>query len=162
MLEIPLPPPINRERKQGEPYLGIKVNTDTSAVIAMEYIQEVVVVNAKRITPLPNMPVSVLGLINQRSKVFWVVDLGKMLGMEPLSNRQEYNLVILRWRKEALGIAVEKIKGVVRVSKSSIQSPVGSFIETLTPFLQGVVIEEKQLLLVLDAPSIAGIKVLSN
>ncbi|MEM9511730.1 MAG: chemotaxis protein CheW [Cyanobacteria bacterium P01_E01_bin.48] len=146
----------------GQPYLNLRLDDRTSALIAMESAQEALVVNAQQITPMPNMPASVLGLLNRRSRVMWVVDLLQLLQLQPVATAgQQYEVVVLRMgsaegaERALMGAVVRGVRGVVRIESEDIQSPIGHFPASLTPYLQGCVLYQQELLLVLDAEAIA-------
>lgn len=144
-----------------QPYLRLTIGRDTHAALPMKNALEVLRIKRDRITPIPNMADCVFGLLNQRSRIFWVVDLSQLLEMQPIErSSQEYNLAIIRTLDAALGVVVPVIKGVTRFSLEDIQSPVGNVAPGLVPYLQGCVLEESQILLVLDAEAIINAPVL--
>lgn len=144
-----------------QPYLRLTISRDTHAALPMKNALEVLRIKRDRITPIPNMADCVFGLLNQRSRIFWVVDLSQLLEMQPIErSSQEYNLAIIRTLDAALGVVVPVIKGVTRFSLEDIQSPVGNVAPGLVPYLQGCVLEESQILLVLDAEAIINAPVL--
>lgn len=148
--------PISRSQKNmGLPYLSLRLDDQNLALIEMPYTQEVLVVAAERITAIPNLAASVLGLLNQRNRVLWVIDLPQLLGLNPIAlDTQQYNLAIIQVGQFPLGLAVAGIEGVMRFNQDAIQSPIGAVQSELTPYLQGCILTEKQVLLVLDASAI--------
>jgi len=113
---------------------------------------------------MPNMPTCILGLLHQRGQVIWVIDLPKMLELQALNlDVQElYNIIIVRVGNIPLGLAVQEVKGVMRSHFSTIQSPVGVVAPTLVPYLQGCILQPKEVLLVLDAEAIVHSPTLRN
>ena len=145
------------ERKQGldDPYLKLHITPETTALLSMTYTQEAVIVPGSRINPIPNMPSCLLGLLNQRNRIFWVADLARILGMPALDPRsQRYSIVILQVGNVPLAIAVTEIVGVERIAEQQFQSPIGAFPPSLTPFLRGCLPQGDELLLLLDADAI--------
>ena len=51
-----------------------------AALLPTQQVQEAITIPTARITPMPNMPPALLGLINRRSQVLWVTDLALLLG----------------------------------------------------------------------------------
>jgi twitching motility protein PilI len=147
---------LNQEKKElGIPYLKLQVDLQTPIALAMEDTQEVLTIPIRRITPIPNMGPKIVGLLNQRNRVFWVADLSLILGLSAnRKEKQQYNIAIIKVGKVPLGLLVEEIKGVVRISKNKIQSPVGTVSPHLTPYLQGCLIARQEKLLILDAKAI--------
>lgn len=138
----------------GEPYLRFQLTETMSALISMQQVQESLVVAADKITPLPNMSESIIGMMNSRNRVFCVVDLGKilMLPSASIASRQ-YHVVVLQVSQAEIsqvesdsdllvGIAVRGIQGTTRLSANQIQSSVQSLSSNLIPYLSGCVMEE--------------------
>jgi positive phototaxis protein PixI len=149
------------QKSIGQAYLKLQLDSKTQAALPMEGAQEVIIVPIDRLTFMPNMPSCVLGLLNQRSRVFWVVDLPQLLEMQPLpSDAQQYNIAIVRVGNVALALAVFAVKGVTRFFNEAIQSPIGTVAPGLTPYLRGLVPQEREILLVLDPEAILNSKVL--
>ena len=89
------------------------------------------------------------------------MDLFQLLEIQPIDRSlQEYNLAIIRTQDAALGVVVPIIRGVTRFATDDIQSPVGNVAPGLVPYLQGCVLDETNILLVLDAEAIIKAPVL--
>lgn len=162
----------------GAACLGFELNEQTPALFTMNQVQEIIVLPAQQITPMPNMPSCVLGLSTRRSRVMWLVDLAHMLLATPLpSNIRNYNVVIIRVAQRSqqqdmfvstthsqalLGLIVPTIRGVIRVAPELIQTPKGHFSPSLMPCLRGCLLQQEEMLLVLDAEAIARSSVLQS
>ncbi|MGB7415975.1 MAG: chemotaxis protein CheW [Thermosynechococcaceae cyanobacterium] len=141
----------------GEPYLQLQLTQHIPAVLPMEFAQEALVVGADTLTPIPNMPACVLGLLNRRSRVFWVVDLSQVLGLPAhTTNVQFYNIVLTKVGKRSLGLVVPDVRGVERFASAAIRSPIGAVPPAMVPFLRGCIClpAQKDILLVLDPEAI--------
>ncbi len=74
------------------------------------------------------MPGCVLGLLSHRSRAFYGLDLGEMLGLERLeSTMAEYPLVILQGENFIVGLAVSKVTGVVRLLPEQIDHQIEKY-----------------------------------
>jgi positive phototaxis protein PixI len=149
-----------RSQKTGDAYLRFELYPQTSAVFSMRHVQEAMVLPARRLTPMPNMPACMLGLMNRRSHVLWVVDLARLLGLAALdTNVQQYNLIIIQVGAVTLGLAVQQVEGITWVELNQIQSPIGQIIPSLIPYLKGCALHQQEqtrsLLMVLDAEAVA-------
>lgn len=144
-----------------KPYLQLQLGQNIPAILSMENTQEVFTVSSKRITPMPNMPESVVGVLNQRSRIFWVINFPQMLGLPPVDiNLQQYSLALIRANGIPLGLIVPSIKGVVRLVMEDIQSPVGNVAAAIVPYLQGCLLQKSSILLVLDPEAIVASPIL--
>jgi positive phototaxis protein PixI len=146
-----------------DPYLKLQLSSNVSTAIPMEAAREVLVVPVEQITPIPNMPDCVLGLLNQRSRVFWVVDLSVMLGYSGLtSSDRQLNIIILQSGQTPLGLAVPVLQGVTRFPTDGIQSPIGTVAPNIAPYLRGCLPEGQEILLILDPEAIVHASVLQR
>jgi twitching motility protein PilI len=151
------------DRTLGDTYLKFQLEQQTPAILSMEHAQEVLIVPAGRITPMPNMPECVLGLLNRRNRVLWVIDLAQMLQLQPLdTNVQQYHIVIIRVGQVPLGLVVQEVKGVTRFKLDCIQSPMGLVTSALTPYVHGCIMQQKEVILVLDAEAIVHSPILHS
>ena len=155
--------PNTNKKNLGDAYLKFQFGKHSSAVLPMSQAQEVFVLPVTRLTAMPNMPPYVMGLLNRRSKVLWVIDLALMLGLSGTpTNVQHYNSVIINSGSVSLLLIVEAVEGVVRLTPESIQPPLGQVSSDLVPYLRGCVLIEKEILLVLDAEAIMRSPLLHN
>lgn len=141
-----------------EAYLGLQLDAQTQVVLATWQTQEVVSLPRERITPIPTLSESVLGLVNHRSRVFWLIDLPHLLGLTPLRDDQaEFQVAIVRSGNIPLGLGVRQILGIIRFSETAIQSPIGRVSPEIIPYLKGCVLQPKMgILLVLDADALVN------
>ena len=146
---------ILQQKTVGAPYLKVLLKPDQAAVLPMGQAQEAIAIPTRRVTPMPNMPACILGLLNHKSRVFWVVDLPLLLGLSTgVLNTQQYNIAIIRSGKTPLGLVVPEIQGVVRLASNEIQPAVGETLPELAPYLQGYLMQSQEILWVLDAKAI--------
>lgn len=152
-LEKLLPQLFEAKLSVGEPYLRFQLTETMSALISMKQVQESLVVAAEKITPLPNMPESIIGMMSSRNRVFCVVDLEQILKLPSTSiSSRQYHLIVLQVSAEStqaesesdllVAIAVRRIQGTTRLSTNQIQSSVQSFPSKLIPYLSGCVSED--------------------
>ncbi len=151
-----------RQKTSGESYLKFQLNQETSAVFSMTHTQEVLVVPVQTVAPMPNMPACMLGLMNRRSRVLWIIDLAQMLNLPPLNSSRQYNVIIVRVGSVPLGLVVQTVKGPVRLLAEQIQSPVGQVTSGLIPYLRGCVLQQREIILVLDASAIVQSSIFQN
>jgi positive phototaxis protein PixI len=149
------------QQNSGDSYLKFQLNQETAAVLSLKHTQEAIVVPIDGITSMPNMPSCILGLMNWRSKIIWVVDLPRMLNLESLDNRfRQYNVVVIRTESMLMGLVVQEIKGTIRFLSEEIRSPLGQVASSLVPYLRGCIEQQQETLLVLDAQAIVDSSVL--
>lgn len=138
----------------GDSYLNFYLNKHSLAALSMAHAQEVIVVPLSRLTLMPNMAECVLGLLNRRNRVIWVVSLAGLLNLQkPNTIAGQYQIVIVRVGQISLGFVVQEVKGVTRFPAESIQAPVDVNSE-IAAYLNGCIAQTNETLLVLNAEAI--------
>ena len=108
-------------------------------------------------TPVPQAPPAVRGLVNLRSRIFLVLDLRPLLGMEPVPCTETTRLVILKPDiGQDVGILVEQGGDIAHVRADQIEptgvgaganDPSG---ERTSPLVVGVCKLESELMILVD------------
>lgn len=156
--------PLQRANQQlGQPFLRFSVAAQHAALMSMRQVQEVLMLPAQRLTAMPNMPGCLLGLMNRGNRIFWLVDLGQLLGvgrLDPTNN--QYMVAIIQTEQTLLGLAVEKVHNMMWLDPDRIQ-PVPNY---LTPhfanYVEGCLLQDRQVTWVLDIPSLLQSPVLDS
>jgi positive phototaxis protein PixI len=143
---------VEEQKKLGAAYLRLQIAPNATAAVAMQAARAALVVNVDRLTPLPNMPNYVIGLLAHRSRVLWTLDLAKILGYSPVDlRRSTVNIVLLEIDRQVVAFAVPEISGVLRFMPEEVISPLANFSAELVPYLQGWLPYEGETLLILSA-----------
>ncbi|MEM7795873.1 MAG: chemotaxis protein CheW [Cyanobacteria bacterium P01_C01_bin.118] len=175
-----LPEVFNPKSLSGEHFLRLQLTPDLTIALALSWIEESLLVSTQLITPMPNMPPSVLGLMSSKTQVFWAVNLAQLLEVPiVLEPSQYYEVVVIRTmpadldqfsdtdgiRPDAneelfLGLVVPKIRSSVRLLQEDIVSPVNEVAENLHPYLSGQVTVDGEVILILSAEAIGSARLL--
>jgi positive phototaxis protein PixI len=148
----------------GDLYLRFQLTPEIPALLPMARVQEALLVPATAISPLPNLPAFTIGIMNARDRVFWVVDLGQLLGLPPIpTNPRDYQVVVMQLAatepdsstEPSLGLAVSRVRGVARFESQHLQSQVADVPECLQPHTLGCFIEADKQILVLNPATIS-------
>ena len=113
------------------------------------YIREIYPL--KDYTPLPGVPLFVLGLLNVRGRIISVVDIKKFFNMPEKGMSDLNKVIILHDDKMEFGILADAILGVRKISLSQLNHPLPTLTGLQGKFVKGVT-EER--LVVLDAAKI--------
>ena len=155
---------INKSQSSlADTYLKFQLNEFTYAALPVKYLHEVVVVPVESIPSIPNMPACVLGLINWRSRIIWVIDLPNMLNLEANNRiRRQHKILVIQAESTSLALVVPEIIGTTRLVANDIESSQEKFSSELVPYLRGWVLQNQQQLLVLDTQAILQSAIFHN
>ena len=102
------------------------------------------------ITDVPQSPHYVKGLINLRSNVIPVVDLRTLFGLAQRELTSESRIMVMQVGSRTIGIIVDAVDEVLRVSKKDIAPPPPTVAGLGQDYLMGLVRQESGLLNLLD------------
>lgn len=108
--------------------------------VEIKDLQEIITI--PEITPIPNAPKFIKGILNLRGKISVVVDLEKRFNLiREHENKNDGNIVITEVEENSFGLIVDRVNEIITVPLSSIQATpalVSSKIEA--EYLKGVVV----------------------
>ena len=106
----------------------------------------------QRITKIPKSPKFVLGITSLRGKVIPVIDLKLRFSLtsEASGGVQKGKILIIKGPKGPIGAAVDKVIGVIRLTKSEILPPPSHLSEAELKFIDGVAIVDKRFVSIIN------------
>ena len=120
----------------GNPYLRCQLTPELNVLLSMDCLQESLLVSGEQITPIPNLPEFVVGLMNSRDRVFCAIDLAQLLGLPSpsLYSQRAYHLLVVRVspflaqrsgseQELLLGLVVNRVQGLTRIASEEMQPP---------------------------------------
>ena len=131
--------------------VGFKLE-DEEFVIDILKVQEII--KMIDITPLPNAPHYVNGVINLRGKVIPVISLRKRFGFEDRENNNLTRIMVVEIDKKLVGFIVDKVTEVLRIPASSIEPPPPLVSKIGSEYLKGVGKIGDRLLIILEVEKI--------
>jgi purine-binding chemotaxis protein CheW len=79
------------------------------------------------ITKMPSVPEFVEGIINLRGRIIPVVDLRKRFYLPSVEYTDEARIIIVQIRNELVGIIVDSVTEVARISSKDVEPPPATF-----------------------------------
>ncbi|MDJ0649689.1 MAG: chemotaxis protein CheW [Xenococcaceae cyanobacterium MO_188.B19] len=138
----------------GDAYIRFQLTSDMTALLSMKQVQESLIVETEKITTLPSMPESVIGIMSSRDRVFCVFDLAQFLALPSrLIAPRQYQIIVLQTTSKQpiyMGLAVYRLQGILRLPTAQILRSLESFPSNIAPYLEGVVQEEETMIPILE------------
>lgn len=116
-------------------------------------VQEIILIG--QITRMPNVTSHVRGLINLRGHVIPVFDLRRRFGLGDAENTDDSRIIVLNVRKRTIGIVVDAVDQVLRLTPNQIEPGAGGMSGNGRKYVAGLVKMEHKLLILLNAEQIA-------
>lgn len=108
------------------------------------------IIRMQEITKIPNSPPFIKGVINLRGSITPVMDLRSRLGVQAKDETDNLRIVIVEIEKSSLGVIVDSVDEVMRLSGKNID-PAPSVTTTVeTKYIWGVGKLKDRLLIMLD------------
>ena len=108
------------------------------------------VLKITQVTPLPQSAHFIEGIINLRGEVIPVVDLRKRFELPSGERNDQTRIIIVEIQDSNVGLIVDSVTEVMRLSSSLIQPPPSKVAGTRTDLIQGVGKISDRLLIILD------------
>ena len=105
------------------------------------------------ITRLPQTPSFMEGIINLRGFIIPIVDLRKRFQLPAVEHTDETRIIVVEVNGQTIGIIVDSVAEVVRLSQASIEPPPPAFILD-AQYVHGVGKLDERLLILLDIDKI--------
>ncbi|MEA1960099.1 MAG: chemotaxis protein CheW [Bacillota bacterium] len=105
-------------------------------------------------TKLPQVPDFVEGIINLRDRIIPIIDIKKRFGMSASAVTGESRSVVVEVEGQTVGIIVDEVSEVLRLSTDNIESPPAVIGGIAADYLTGVGKVEERLLILLDMDKI--------
>ena len=102
------------------------------------------------VTPLPNAPSYVRGVINLRGEVATVIDLRTVLGLPAGEETRDTRNLIVHSQGEAIGLWVDKISDILTVHPEQLSSPPSNIDGVDGKFFSGVYTMDTEIVVLLD------------
>ncbi|MFM2310774.1 MAG: hypothetical protein RLZZ04_50 [Cyanobacteriota bacterium] len=149
-----LPQLFSEQQRQGNYYLRFQLTKDINVLLDLSYVQESITIDSNQITPIPNLPEYVMGLMSTRNQVFLALDLAHLAGFPPETlNQREYQTIVVRVRSQQnkmqtdefdlYGLTVKRIQGVSRFLPEQFNTSKVIAPDILRPFIQSSIQENQ-------------------
>ncbi|WP_392537827.1 chemotaxis protein CheW [Legionella sp. 227] len=106
------------------------------------------------ITPIPDSPYFIRGLINVRGDIVAIIDIKSLFFLPTAVNDNPKHIIITKQNSGIFGLMVDEVVEVLRVNGADINKNPSSIINIHEKYVGGVVIDENRLIILLNLASI--------
>lgn len=90
--------------------------------LAIGKVEEILLIPP--ITPVPRAPETILGIVGVRGRVLTVLDIRSRLGIDRIASGRGSRILVVPWTEsESVGLYVDRVLQVSRLTPSEIESP---------------------------------------
>jgi purine-binding chemotaxis protein CheW len=105
-------------KKNSSQFVGFQLDGQEYA-FRIEQIQEIVIL--QQVTKTPQVPEFVEGVSNLRGSIIPIINLRKLLGIEPKPTDSETRTIVVNVGERTMGCTVDTVSQVIRIPEESIQ-----------------------------------------
>src|SRR5215211_7673794 len=103
----------------------------------------------ERITPIPNAPAAVEGVVFSRGQVIPVLNVRRRFGFEPIAHTIRTRLVVIHSGGRTVGLLVDTAREFIAIPHDAIQPPPESINHLSGDYLEGIANISERLILIL-------------
>lgn len=143
--------PLNGSEKQNKEHLIQLVVfhiEDEEFGVPIDDIQEIIKVGT--ITPIPDMPDFIRGVINVRGDIVTTIDIKSRFSIPEKRKSSSRHVMITRQKDCLFGLIVDEVTEVLRIDEKEIKPPPSMIAQIDKAFVEGIVPYEERLLILLD------------
>ncbi|HEY9652883.1 MAG TPA: chemotaxis protein CheW, partial [Coleofasciculaceae cyanobacterium] len=78
-----IPNGLSTSSSASEQFLRFHLLPNTTALLPIEQLTEVLTISRDQVVPIFHMPPWVMGVYNWRGEILWILDLGHLIGLTP-------------------------------------------------------------------------------
>ena len=131
--------------------VSFKIGKETFGVY-IHIVQEII--RVPEITPVPEMPSFVEGVVNLRGKIVSIIDLSKRLRIEGSQRTRTSRILIIEVDKKAIGLLVGAVTEILRLPPESIEPAPDIVTAVGAEYILGVGKLSDKLIILLDLKNI--------
>ena len=140
-------PAIVPENKQMSQFVGFQMGSQQYA-FRIEQIQEIVFPD--QVTPTPQVADCVEGVSNLRGAIIPIINLSKLLGMDPKPQDSDTRTIVVNVGERTMGCTVDSVSQVIRISEESIQPAPETVVSQEANYNSGFAKLDDQLVILLN------------
>lgn len=139
--------------------VSFKVGTEEFAV-DINYVQEIN--KMLKITPVPNTPAYIEGVVNLRGRVIPVINLRIKLNLPSKEPDKNTRIVVIELKEKTVGFIVDAVNEVLRIPKNITEAPPKSISSAATDFIDAVGKLEDRLLILINLGTLLDAEVVTQ
>ena len=106
------------------------------------------------VTPIPNTPAHIKGVMNLRGAVIPIVDLRRRFGLEPIEYTQFNVIIVINVGPKIMGLLVDAVSDVLNVAPGEVRPAPDFGTEADTKFISGIASAKDKIAVLLDLNSL--------
>lgn len=141
---------MNENKKTKENFILFELNKTTYA-IQSSVVKQMEMID--QITPIPNAPDYIEGIVFSRGIVTPVINLRKRFGFEAVETTLSSRLIVVQSNQGTVGLIADSAREFIAIPTESIQPPPENISGLSGKYLEGIATLKERVILILDVES---------
>lgn len=141
---------MNENKKNKENFILFELNKTTYA-IQSNIVKQMEMID--QITPIPNAPDYIEGIVFSRGIVTPVINLRKRFGFEAIETTLSSRLIVIQSKEGTVGLIADSAREFIAIPTESIQPPPENISGLSGKYLEGIATLKERVILILDVES---------
>ncbi|MDT7689955.1 MAG: purine-binding chemotaxis protein CheW [Acidobacteriota bacterium] len=141
-------------RNDAEPFVLFEL-AGTTYGVRSRFVQQMEMI--EHVTPVPNAPAAVEGVVLARGQVVPVLNLRMRFGFEKIAYDLRSRLVVVNSGGRTIGLIVDTAREFLRIPESTIEPPPEAITGLSGKYLEGIATINGRMILVLDLDEVIDI-----
>jgi purine-binding chemotaxis protein CheW len=137
----------NGEKTNSSQYVGFQI-ADQQYAFRIEQIQEIVILD--QVTQTPQVADYVEGVSNLRGAIIPIINVRKLLGLEPKPTDSETRTIVVNVGERTMGCTVDSVSHVMRIPRNLVQPAPETVTAGAGSYISGFAKSESGLVILLD------------
>lgn len=129
---------------------------------ALEILKVREIIGMMNVTEVARTPEFVRGVMNLRGKIIPVLDLRRVLAMQPVPDDEETRIIVVELTEIEVGIVVDRVQEVLDVAEEGVEDPPSFGLAVNTDFVLGMAKSEGRVTILLDVDRVLGERKISE
>jgi len=146
-------------------YFFVQLRQSVKVVLPLDSTKEVISLAYGEVCPIPGVSPALPGVVNQRGKLLWVLDLGDLFKLPPsqktLKSQDNLTLLVLNTlsklnaqQERQVGCVVSALKGVITLESVDFKPLTNQISSSLQTFSSAIALVEQESVAVIDTNAI--------
>jgi purine-binding chemotaxis protein CheW len=123
-------------------------------LFGVEIAQVEGIIKLQKITPMPNLPDYIEGIINLRGSILPVIDLRKRFALESGSTSNDTRIVVIRMENLSMGMIVDAVSEVLTIDETQLEPVPDILCSVDSKFVIGIANLDNRLVIILSLVAI--------
>ncbi len=145
---------MNQQNANAETYILFEI-AQTTYGVSSRTVQQMEMV--EHITPLPNAPAFVEGVVFTRGQVIPAVSLRARFGFEKAAHTTRSRLIVTNHNGRTIGLIVDSAREFMSIPNDAVQPPPDSMAGLSGRYLKGIVTVSDRIVLIIDLDELVNV-----